>query len=163
MREAATSNGGVQMDNDAVVAGGTLEKLDNIARLIHRLVRSADLEPDWDQTYVIGGNIGSASVFTFSIPRTVHHIECELSGSIAGEFALFLGQVALTDAQNRHNHTTGPQQSNAEAVSGGGKIEFRTYTNQDGLITIYFPAAYNGYVNVRIRNLDRTQARELRT
>lgn len=140
-------------------------KLDCLERVLQKILGALDAEPNYDQTYVVGGNVSAAAVYALQIPRTVIHIELEVSGSIAQEFAVFCGNVTLSDAQNRHGHTASatPQQSNAEVVSSGGKVKVRTYTNRDGYVTVFFPAAYNGYVNIRIRDLDKSQAHALRT
>ena len=100
-------------------ADNLLVSIARIEQLLRDLLLDSEQEPDFDQTFVIGGLIAAASVMPFQIPRSLRHVEITLSLSIPGHVVLLPGNVALAQAQGQHSLTSA-QQSNAILVSGGG-------------------------------------------
>lgn len=152
----------VKVAHDPVQVGALLSKLDQVLAAIKEGNDTEDTLAS-DQTYVVGGAPTAAAAISIAYPRTWRHVEITASccpATANNEVAIFDGQLLLTDVQNRHQHTNGQvQQSDALMVVSSGTVTIRALLNQTGFLTIYFTGAYTGYVNIRMRVLDRSQSR----
>lgn len=108
-------------------------------------------------------NVPAFGAGNTNVAVTAHGYQ-QAASAVGGEIAIFDGNVTLADASNRHQHTNAQlQQSDAIAVVSGGNVKFRVYLNQTGYFTVFFTGAYTGYVNMRVRVLDKLQSRAERT
>lgn len=147
-------------------ARAVLRKLDCIEGFLRDLLLDSEQAEDLDITYIVGGTIAAASVQVVGpMPRTIKQAEIELSlTSVGGPVAVLAGNWTLTQAQGLVNlGATAPGQANAVVISGGGKSSVRDYLDSSGYLTVFFAAAYTGFAQVRVRQLDETQARPQRT
>lgn len=158
-------NGTQQIGAVHDVGRALLDKLDIIEQRLYDLLADREQEPDYDQTFVVGGTLAAASVVVIgNMPRTLKHVELTLWGDALGAIAVFAGNVSLVQAQGMHNVANAAGAiSNAICSSGGGKVTVRDYLDSSGYLTVFFVAAYTGFANVRVRQLDETQARGQRT
>jgi hypothetical protein len=137
-----------------------LTRMDSIEMLLRDLLLDSEQESDFDQTFIVGGLLAAAVAIPIGLPRTLRHVEMTLSATSSVQVAALPGSLTTAQAAAQHSQTNASGgQSNAYLVSGGGAVTSRDYLDQSGWITIYFAAAITGYANLRIRQLDATQAR----
>jgi hypothetical protein len=148
----------------AALVGAGLTHASRIGRVLERIANSLETETDFDVNYVVGGMQSGAGVATLQVPRTLHRVEItlEVDSSAAVSVAVFDGILTLANAAQQHMTTAGPGPSAAICSSSGSGTTARTYLDQSGWLTVYFTAAATTFANVRIRSLDKKQARALR-
>jgi hypothetical protein len=164
--EAVSGQGnGLGRGPTAALVGAGLTHASRIGHWLERIAKSLEVESDFDVPFVVGGLLSGAGVASIQIPRTIHHVEItlEVDTSAPVSVAVFAGNLTLADATNRHKAASGPGPSGAICSSSGSGITVRTYLDQSGFLTVFFTAAATTFANVRIRSLDKTQPRELRT
>lgn len=152
----------------SVAAGGLLGRLDTIVERLDDLLLNSEQEPDFDQTFVVGGQPAAAIVLPIYLPRTIRHVEITLScmlSTTAYIVGLFAGNVTATQAANQHNFSgSSPAASNAICTSNGGAVTARDYLDGSGILSVYFSGSASvAYANVRVRSLDAEQTRPQRT
>lgn len=148
----------------ALAVSAAMAKLDAMLHWLARIANSLEEEPEYDSTFVAGGNPGAATVIIVQIPRTLRHVELTLSVTTSIEVAVLPGNLSITQAQGQHGHNAGVTGlSNASVTSAGGSVTARDYLDGSGYLSVYFTAAGTGYANLRVRSLDKTQSRSLRT
>ena len=167
-----TANGHHPAPAPTATEGAVLSLLTEHNRLLEAILRSVgaeQAEPVIDTTLVVGGTLASATVVpVMALPRTVKHAELTLvvsqSSATPVAVAVFDGNVTAMDAANRHAiaNITG-QMSQAILATSGSGVEAREYLTGAGWLTFFFPAAFTGYANLRIRVLDKTQSYLRRT
>jgi hypothetical protein len=133
--------------------------MDSIEMLLRDLLLDSEQESDFDQTFIVGGLLAAAVAIPIGLPRTLRHVEMTLSATANVQVAVLPGSLTTAQAAAQHSQTNAGGQSNAIVTSGGGTVTARDYLDQSGWVTIYFTAAITGYANLRIRQLDATQAR----
>lgn len=166
MKPGDTTAGPAQPHPVNVAAGAIVAQLDHIEQLLRDILLNSEQESDFDQTFVVGGNMTAPTAVNFQLPRSIHHVEVTLSATASTEVALLDGQLSTTQASAQHGHSAAVTgNSNAICTTGGGTVTARDYLGQGGWMTAYFAAANPGsvYANIRIRSLDETQARPQRT
>jgi hypothetical protein len=148
-----------------IAMAGALALLGRLVDGVERLTRSLEWEADYDVTYVVGGLNAAAAVSQIQLPRTLRHVEMTLTvdSSVPMSTAVFAGQIALVDAQNRHKAATAAGPSGAICSSSGGSVTARDYLDGTGILTVLFTGAATTFANVRVRSLDRTQTEAQRT
>lgn len=98
-----------------------------------------------------------------NVALTAHGFQSQVLTTV-NEVALFDGNLSLSDVSARHQHISGLlQQSNALAVISGSNTTFRAYLDQTGYFTLFFTGSFTGYINLRVRVLDKLQSRAERT
>lgn len=159
-------------DDITVAIGSILGRLDNISSLLRDLLLDIEQEPDFDQTYIVGGGnvTNNYNVVPITLPRTLRHVEITVTiaqqsannlilGLFPGNLTLSQAQVAMVDAQ------TALTSLSAIAVVSSGRVTTRTYLDGSGFLTVYCRTINTGamFANIRIRSLDATQQRAQRT
>lgn len=161
-----TNGGGVGARAAMVAATSAIGLLGRIADTLDTIAASLEEEVDYDTTYLVGGTFAAAAVLPINLPRTIHHAEITLcvGTSDPTKFAaLFVGQLDVATAGNRHNPAAGGSSSGALAGSNGNTVTVRDYLDQTGILTVFFTGAATIYASVRIRSLDKSQSRLRRT
>jgi hypothetical protein len=143
----------------ALLVNAGFSHVARMIQLLERIANSLERENEIDQAWTVGGLQTGAAVQSIQLPRTISHIELSLylDTSTPVSVAVFAGQVALADAQVRHQAAgpTGP--SNALCSSSGSSVTVRARTGQTGYLTVFFTAAATTFATVRVRSLDRTR------
>lgn len=147
----------------AIAAAGALGLLKELVELVRRISGGLEREPSYDSTWVVGGVPGAAGVVLINLPRTLKHVQVELTAALSPTtslVALFAGNLTVAQAQAQFAIQAGLGQSSCLCCSNGGTVKTREFLDGSGYLTVLFTGAFAnyGWANVRIRELDSEQA-----